>query len=248
MSTLTPSEVRQPRWVPLLLLLATAALGVGLGYLLPPLARWLHGLLQRSPLPSLGPIELLAGLPLAWSVPILGGLGVVGGVLLALTTIGESLLLTVADDHLEHRTDDDEGWIERSDVTDVFRDGRHLVLLGSTGAPWARLDADTLRQAEVRAAFEAHGWPWRDADPHEGAYERWMDGRPGFSAAEHGLLRRRLAERKDAAAVAEVDDALATHGLAARVREDRLQVRRVGAGGPDPATGGAAEGARGTQG
>ncbi|MFB7799688.1 hypothetical protein [Isoptericola sp. NPDC056134] len=228
MPTLTPSEVRQPRWVPLLVLLATVALGVGLGFALPPLARWLHRLLEGTPLPSLGPVELLAGLTLAWSVPILGGLGVVGGVLLALSTIGESLRLTVADDHLEHRTDDREGWVERDEVSDVYRDGRYVVILGLTDAPRERLDADTLRRDEVRAAFEAHGWPWRDADPHERAYEQWMDGRPGFSADEHALLRRRLADRKDAAAVAEVDGALAAHGLAARVREDRLQVRRLG--------------------
>ncbi|SKC46503.1 YqeB family protein [Krasilnikoviella flava] len=248
MPTINPSEVRQPRRVPVLLLLGAVALGVGLGWALPPLARWLRGMLEQSPLPSLGPVELLAGLPLAWSVPILGGLGVVGGVLVALSSIGESLRLTVADDHLEHRTDDVEGWVERADVADVLRDGRYLVLLGATGAPRARLDADTLRQAEIRAAFEAHGWPWRDVDPHEGAYERWMDGRPGFSAAEHLLLRRRLAERKDAAAVTEVDVALAGHRLAARVRDDRLQVRRLGAGAPAAPTDRAADVARGAQG
>jgi len=226
-TTPTPTEVRQPRWVPLLVLLATVGLGVGLGVVLPPLARWLQGILERSPLPSLGPVELLAGLPFAWSVPILAGLGVVGGVLLALSTIGESLRLTVADDHLEHRTAAREGWVERADVADVFRDGRYVVLLGPAGAPRERLDADTLRRDELRAAFQAHGWPWRDADPYEHAYERWLDGRPGFSAAEQALLRRRLAERKDPAVVAEVDAALAGHGLAARVREDRLQVRRL---------------------
>ncbi len=226
-TTPTPTEVRQPRWVPLLVLLATVGLGVGLGVALPPLARWLQGILERSPLPSLGPVELLAGLPFAWSVPILAGLGVVGGVLLAFSTIGESLRLAVADDHLEHRTDAREGWVERADVADVFRDGRYVVLLGPAGAPRERLDADTLRRDELRAAFQAHGWPWRDADPYEHAYERWLDGRPGFSAAEQALLRRRLAERKDPAVVAEVDAALAGHGLAARVREARLQVRRL---------------------
>ncbi|MFE6969000.1 hypothetical protein [Isoptericola sp. NPDC057653] len=222
------TEVRQPRAVPLLVLAATVLLAVGLGFGLPPLARWLEGVLEAGPLPVLGPVELLAGLPLTWSVPILGGLGVVAGTLLALSTIGEALRLTVAADHLEHRTDDQEGWVERSDVADVFRDGRYLVLLGPGGAPRARLDADTLRKAEVRGAFEARGWPWRDADPHEHEYERWVDGRPGFAPAEHALLRRRLAERKDAGAVAEVDAELGAHGIAARVQGDRLQVRRCG--------------------
>lgn|GEM_PF-720058 len=230
------TEVRQPASVPVVVGLATLALGVGLGFALPPLARVVQGLLASSPLPSLGPVELLAGLPLAWSVPVLGGLGLVGGVVLALTTIGEALRLTVADDHLEHRTDDREGWVERRDVTDLFRDGRFLVLLGARGVPRARLDADTLRQAAVRGAFEAHGWPWRDADPYEDEYERWMEGRPGFTPAEHALLRRRLAERKDADAVAEVDAELAALGVAARRRDDRLQVRRFAVAADDRGT------------
>ncbi|MCA5895101.1 hypothetical protein LEP48_17360 [Isoptericola sp. NEAU-Y5] len=222
----TPTEVRQPVAVPLLVLAVTAAVAVGLGSVLPPLAGRLSDLLDRTPLPSLGPVELFAGLPLSWSVPIVGGLGLVGGVFLALVTAGEALRLTVADDHLEHRTDDQEGWVERAEVTGVFRDGHDLVLLGAGGAPRARLDADTLRAAEVRGAFETHGWRWLDGDPHEAAYLRWMDGRPGFTPAEHALLRRRLAERKDAAAVAEVDAELASRGVAARRRGDRLEVRR----------------------
>ncbi len=221
------TEVRQSRAVPLLVLLVTFVAAVGLGFALPPLARWLQGLLEGSPLPSFGPVELFAQLPLTWSVPVLAGIGLVAGVLLALTTVGEALRLTVADDHLEHATDSREGWIERSEVADVFRDGHDLVLLGPGGAPRARLDADTLRKADVRAAFEAHRWPWRDADPYEHDYERWMDGRPGFTAAEHALLRRRLAERKDAGAVADVDAELGALGVAARRRDDRLQVRRL---------------------
>lgn len=223
----TVTEVRQPRAVPLLLALGLLALGVGLGFALPPLARWLQTVLAGTPLPVHGAIELLAGLSWAWSVPILSVAGLVAGILVALAAVGEALALTVADDHLEHRTDDREGWVERSDVTAVFRDGRDLVLLGPGGLPRARLDADTLRRTEVRAAFEAHGWPWRDEDPYEGDYERWMEGRPGFTPAEHALLRRRHDERKDAAAVARVDAQLAEQGIAVRRRDDRLQVRRA---------------------
>ncbi|GAA1716734.1 hypothetical protein GCM10009809_10990 [Isoptericola hypogeus] len=235
----TATEVRQPASVPLLVGLATLALGVGLGFALPPLARVVRGWLEATPLPELGPVELLAGLPLGWSVPILTGLGLVAGVLLALTTVGEALRLSVADDHLEHRTDAREGWVERAEVGHVFRDGRYLVLLGAAGEPRARLDADTLRKAELRAALEAHRWPWRDADPHEADYVRWMDGRPGFSPAEHALLRRRHAEHKDAAAVSQVDAELAALGVAARRRDDRLQVRRVSSPARDGARGAA---------
>lgn len=231
------TQVRQPVIVPALVGLVTLAIGVGLGFALPPLARVLRDWLESTPLPSFGLVEVLADLPLAWSVPILSGLGLVVGVFLALSTVGESLRLSVADDHLEHRTDDREGWVERADVTAVFRDGRYLVLLGARGVPRARLDADTLGEAEVQGAFETHRWPWRDTDPFEADYVRWVDGRPEFTSAEHALLRRRHKAGKDMSTLVEVDAELAEHGLAVRRRDDRLQVRRCpGAPGPGAAS------------
>ncbi|MFV2143507.1 hypothetical protein [Isoptericola sp. G70] len=227
---MTPTEVRMPRVAPILIALSVLVLAVGLGVALPPFARWLQDALDGTPLPVHGAINLVAGLPLGWSVPILTGLGLVAGAWLALVAVAEALRLTVADDHLEHRTDEHEGWIERSDVSAVFRDGRHLVLVTAEGRVRARLDADDLRSAELRDALVGHGWPWRDEDPYEGDYVGWVDGRPGFTETERALLRRRLRERKDAAAVAELDTELGAHDLAVRVRDDRLQVRRTTAG------------------
>lgn len=224
---MTTTEVRMPRAAPWLLALAVLAAGVGLGFALPPVARWLQDVLAGTPLPVHGAIDLVAGLPLGWSVPILTGLGLAGGIFLAFAALREALRLIVADDHLEHRTDEHEGWVERSDVAVAFRDGRYLVLVTPDGRVRARLDADSLRAAELRDALVGHGWPWREGDPYEGDYVAWVDGRPGFTDAEQALLRRRLRERKDAAAVAELDDELGAHGLAVRVRHDRLQVRRA---------------------
>ncbi|MEL7975365.1 hypothetical protein AAG589_05830 [Isoptericola sp. F-RaC21] len=241
---MSTTQVRQGRSVPVLIGLVALPVAVGLGFVLPPLARWVREASDGTPLPLHGLVDVLADMPWSWSVPVLGALGIAAAGYVGYHAYVEALELDVADDHLEHRTDGREGWVERGEVADVFRDGRYLVLLGATGAPRARLDADTLRPAELRAAFEAHGWPWRDADPYEDAYQRWVDGRPGFSSDEHALLRRRLAERKDAAAVAEVDGALAAHGLAARVRDDRLQVRRLDVGAPTDS----ADGPRGAQG
>ncbi|GHH68819.1 CysS/YqeB C-terminal domain-containing protein [Promicromonospora soli] len=77
----------------------------------------------------------------------------------------------------------------------------------------------------VRDALEQHRYKWRDADLHEQQFERWVDGRPGFTAAEHEVLRRRLEKRKDAAARTDAD--LAAFRLVARIRDDRIQVRRT---------------------
>jgi hypothetical protein len=152
-------------------------------------------------------------------------------------TVGEAPSLSVADDHLEHRQEEREVWIERSDVGAAFRDTRYLVLLRPDGGLRARLDADTLSWAKIRAALEQHRWSWRDADPYEAGFERWLDGRPGFTAAENEALRRRLEDRKDAAGLRKADDDLAALGLVARVRDDRIQVRRAAS---------ADKGARGT--
>ncbi|WP_285100791.1 hypothetical protein [Promicromonospora sp. MEB111] len=232
---MTTTEVRQPPALPLVLGLAVLALGLVLGWFAAPLAGGIAGLIDATPLPVPRLLTLIESLPLPWTLGILGGLGLVGGGFIAFMTVGEAPQLTVADDHLEHRQEEREVWIERSDVGAAFRDGEDLVLLRPDGGLRARLDADTLSAARVREALTGHGWPWRDADPHEQLFERWVDGRPGFTAAEHEALRRRLEERKDAVARRQADEDLAALRLVARVRDDRIQVRRTAS----------AEGARG---
>lgn len=225
---MAPTELHQSRAVPVVLGTVVLALGVVLGFALPPLARWLQGVLESTPLPVHGAIGLVADLPLAWSLPILSLAGLVGGVLLALSAEHEALRLTVFDDHVEHRTDAREGWIERTEVETVHRDGKDLVFLGTGGRPRERMAADSLNASRLAAALRDHGWPWRDDDPYDGEFASWVDGRPGFDDAEQDLLRQRLAERKDTAAVVRLDSMLAARGLAVRERDGRLQVRRAG--------------------
>lgn len=234
---MTTTEVRQHPALPVLLGLGVLVIGLVLGWFASPLAGGLGGLIGATPLPVPGLLELVESMPLAWTLGILGGLGLLGGAFIAFMAVGEAPALSVADDHLEHRQEEREVWIERSDVGAAFRDTRYLVLLRPDGGLRARLDADTLSWANVQAALEQHRWPWRSADPYEERFERWLDGRPGFTAAENEALRRRLEDRKDAAGLRKADDDLAALGLVARVRDDRIQVRRVAS---------ADEGARGT--
>lgn len=224
---MSTTEVRQPPALPAVLGLLVLALGLVLGWFAAPIAGGLAGVIDASPLPVPELLQLVETLPLAWTLGILGGLGLVGGVLLALAVVEEAPVLTVADDHLEHEQEAREVWIERSDVGAVFRDKNDLVLLRRDGGLSARLDVDTLSAAKVRTALERSRWPWQDADPHEQQFERWVDGRPGFTAAEHAVLRRRLEEHKDVAARRKADEQLRVLGLVARIREDKIQVRRT---------------------
>ncbi|GAA2217121.1 hypothetical protein GCM10010413_00210 [Promicromonospora sukumoe] len=226
---MTTTEVRQHPALPAVLGLGVLALGVILGWFAGPLAGGLAAIIDATPLPVPGLLRLVESLSLPWTLGILGGLGLVGGAFIAFMTVGEAPVLSVADDHVEHRQEEREVWVERSDVGAAFRDKEDLVLLRPDGGLRARLDTDTLSAGKVQEALTRHGWPWHDADPHERLFERWVDGRPGFTAAEHDVLRRRLEERKDAAARRQADADLAALGLVARVRDDRIQVRRTAA-------------------
>lgn len=238
---MTSTQVRQPAALPVLIGVGTLAVGLVLGWFAPALARGLADVIGATPLPVPGVVRLVGTLELPWTLGILGGLGLLGGAFVAVVVVGEAPVLTVAGDHLEHEQEERAVWVERSDVGAAFRDGNDLVLLRPGGGLRARLDVDTLSGARVRDALTAHHWPWSEGDPHEGEFERWIDGRPGLTAGENEVLRRRLAERKDAAARRRADEELDALGLVARVRDDRLQVRRSAS-----ATGRATEGARGT--
>jgi len=197
---MTTTEVRQPPAPSVLLGLGVLAVGLVLGWFASAIAGGLAGVIEASPLPVPKVIQLVETLPLPWTLAILGGLGLVGGAFLALMTVTEAPQLTVADDHLEHRQEEREVWVERSDVGAAFRDTRYLVLLRPDGVLRARLDADTLSWAKVKGALDQHRWPWRDADPYEQQF---------------------------AAALRKADQDLAALGLVVRVRDDRIQVRRA---------------------
>ncbi|WP_068155361.1 YqeB family protein [Rhodococcus phenolicus] len=77
--------------LPTLLAVACTAAGTGLGFVAPPLSRWAVETLPAVP----GPLELLAELTAAWTVPILTAVGVVAGTALAATVVAEALALTV---------------------------------------------------------------------------------------------------------------------------------------------------------
>jgi len=219
------TELRQSRAVPAVLVGGGLALGGLLGWFGPALAGWVADLLEQTPIPVHGLIQLLADVDHDWSLPILGGLGILGSIAIAVIAHHEAPELDVNDDHLEHRQEHREVWIDRGDVGVVFRDGRDLVLLTTDGGLRARLDVDDLSASSLLGALRDHGWPVKEQDPYEADFEAWADGRPGFSTEQNALLRRRREARKDPTELRTVDEQLTEMGLVVRVRTDRLQVR-----------------------
>lgn len=224
---MTTTRIRQSPFVPAILIGGGTALGVLLGLFGPQLARSLTTLIERTPFPVHGLVERLGEIDQAWSLPVLGGAGLLGGIFLAVVAAAEAPELEIARDHLEHRQEDRELWVERAGTAAAFRDRKDLVLLGADGGLRARLDVSDLSPARIHAALTGDGWPLRDDDPYDADFQPWADGRPGFTPEEQALLRERREERKDKAARRKADEALAAAGLVVRERDDRLQVRRV---------------------
>ncbi|MFJ8685592.1 YqeB family protein [Micromonospora wenchangensis] len=185
-------------------------LGVAVGGLLPLVADWVAGLPWA---PVQGWFELVAGLP--YRRALAGGvtLGVLVGLLVAHVGTRERLIVTVDRGGVRWRRDGVDRELPRRTVTAVFVDGRELVLLGPAGAELARERSDLSRR-RLRDAFDGHGWPWRDADPHRDAYRRWVAGLPDLPPGADPLLRARQ----------RAVDADRTHD----VRELRGELARIG--------------------
>jgi hypothetical protein len=205
--------------------LATAA-GVGAGFIVAPVVRWLLATVDSAP----GPLRLLATLPTGWAVLATGVLGLVAGVFLAGAAQEESPEVTVDGDHVQIACGGHARWIERADLTAVLRDGVDLVLLDGRDTEVARQMVSDLPAGRLRAAFTERGYPWREEPGYGTRFAPWIDGRPGLDGAVHDLLRARgqAVESKDRAQVTELDERLRAHGVVVRDRRGRQEVRVAG--------------------
>ncbi|GAA1918937.1 hypothetical protein GCM10009837_50200 [Streptomyces durmitorensis] len=225
-----------PRGDLLTVLIGMPILGLLLGIGLPPLARWL----SRSPvLPWRDGITFVGTLDKPWQAGIAAGVGLVAGLLIAVTEIEETLKLKLTDQELAAEQHNRTRTIGRERVSAVFLDGKELVVLDETSRQFTRGVHKTAAPALAKA-FRSHGYPWQDADPHASLFQRWIPGVPGLSAeAQAVLAARRIALKSDAGE--DVRDLAETmQGLGYVVRDEgKDQYWRPLAGGPGGRGGGA---------
>ncbi|MET8689590.1 hypothetical protein ABZV77_35845 [Streptomyces sp. NPDC004732] len=183
------TELGHPRSDLLLLLVGTPLVGLLLGLAVPRLARWASG----SPvLPWRDGIQFLGRLDAPWQVGLFVAAGFVAGVLLVLMAVSEDMRLKLTDEQVHVGQDGRSRTFERADVSAVFLDGRQLVLLGTDSGELVR-GVPAPRAAALAEAFRAHGYPFRDADPHASLFHRWIPGTPDLPAEVHALLAARRA-------------------------------------------------------
>ncbi|MEV0123566.1 hypothetical protein AB0I16_18890 [Streptomyces sp. NPDC050703] len=178
-----------------LLLAGLPAAGLLAGLALPRLARWASG----SPvLPWRDGVAFVGRLDAPWQTGLVMAAGLVAGLVLAFTAIAEAMRLELTDERVRIEQHDTVLVLERADVSAVFRDGGHLVFLGADSGELARGEHGA-PAAALADAFRAHGYPWRDADPHAALFHRWIPGTPGLPAEIHALLKARRTALKRSA-------------------------------------------------
>ncbi|WP_139123060.1 YqeB family protein [Cellulosimicrobium cellulans] len=171
-------------------------LGAGLAYGAVRLAGWYAGLPWA---PFQGPAELvddmLAGRGLLGAL-VAVALGAAAGLLLAAHAREDTAVVTVAADRASVVRRGVTTEIARAEATDVFVDRTVLVVLGERDGHGSAELAHVVTELEaprLAAAFRAQGWPWRDEDPHAGAFRRWVAGDPALPPSADAVLRARSA-------------------------------------------------------
>ncbi|MFF7245293.1 hypothetical protein ACFZBU_15480 [Embleya sp. NPDC008237] len=141
------------------------ALGLLLGFLLPPAAR----IATRMPiLPMRSVVRFVASTQEPWQVAVGAVLGLLLGVGAALVAVAESTRITLTDSRVRFDHTDRTITLERADISAVFLDAKRVVVLDHDTRPLVRARPQAGRGA-VAEAFRSHGYPWREhgAADHE---------------------------------------------------------------------------------
>ncbi|MEU0070627.1 hypothetical protein ABZ027_13965 [Streptomyces sp. NPDC006332] len=175
--------LRAPVWSTVCVYVVLVLAGAGLGLLVDVLAGWWVTL-------PVAPLREPAGLVESLPEPVLPAVGAVAGLALGLVAQYEQLVIRLSGDRVVLTRKGREREFARGDVAVVFRDGKHLVLLGHDEGELARQECD-LNPGRVADAFTRYGYAWADADPHRDAFRRWVPGTPGLSESANAVLRAR---------------------------------------------------------
>ncbi|GAA4316617.1 hypothetical protein GCM10023086_39100 [Streptomyces venetus] len=183
------TELAESAWA---ISLFCAGVGAGIGAVLPLLARWLLSL-PWAPLE--GPAELLTSVPEPALTLGTVAVGALGGLLLGLTAVHESLSVRISDTHVTLTIRDTTREFAREEIAALFRDGKHLVVLAPDGLELAREHCG-LPWRRLTDALAEHGYAWAAEDPYRAEFRRWVPGSPGLPEGADALLRARAQARK----------------------------------------------------
>ncbi|ADG77446.1 putative protein OS=Tsukamurella paurometabola (strain ATCC 8368 / DSM / CCUG 35730 /CIP 100753 / JCM 10117 / KCTC 9821 / NBRC 16120 / NCIMB 702349/ NCTC 13040) OX=521096 GN=Tpau_0810 PE=4 SV=1 [Tsukamurella paurometabola] len=195
MTTTEQTRVGLPHALQAAVVIATTAAGAVLGLIVRGLVSWLERTVDGSP----GPLRIAAQLPTGVAVGVLAIAGLIGGFVLLGMWQNEVARLTVASDHLEVEAGGHRRWIDADEVGEVFLGrGGELTILDRRGGLLAAASTDGVPTGRIARALGDAGYPWRgNADPYEGDYTRFVQGRGDAAPDVADLLRERAVARAE---------------------------------------------------
>lgn len=197
-----------------------------IGYFLPRIAAWAVTLPW---LPFEGLIKLINSFNGPWLTIIMAVLGLIAGLVIAYIAIKESLIITITDQEVQLKKDENTQTIALKDIDTVFFDGKQLVILGISGFELAREKNDE-SAIQVAKAFKKHGYPFSsEGGPFKDEYIRWVLDTPDISLAANALMRARekALQKKEAEDIKDLRNELAKLGYIVRDEGTRQYWRRV---------------------
>lgn len=156
------------------------------GWLLSELPGWVDG----KPVPFGFVFRTLDDLSGPVLTIALIALGAVGGAVLSLSAYDEVVRLDISDSTIEVKVTDTAKSYRRDQIDAVFVEGKTMVMQARDTSELVRQKTEHSSD-RLKAAFESHGYPWREGDPHEAELARWVDGVPGLSEHANAILRAR---------------------------------------------------------
>jgi hypothetical protein len=206
------------------LLAGAPASGLVLGMVLFDIAAWSG---EHVPL-FRGPLKVITAGNSDWTGIVWAGLGAALGIAFAFAAFAETLTVTVTDHQVQLRRQRVTTTIPLSSVAVAFLDRQQLVLLGQHTQELFRQTHGS-NGKKIAAAFRQHAWPWADADPYSGTYQRWVPDLPALHPAIHALLaaRARALEKNDIAEAADLRLEVARLGYVLRDEQNRQYWRSL---------------------
>ena len=224
-SSAAPATIGPPAWFHPAVMVGLPLLGLVVGWGVLAIADWVAGLAWA---PFQGPFRLVAEAPRPAAPIVVLALGAVGGLVLGLIVLRDSLVIELTEDEVTLRRGDSVTRVSRSELGSVHFDAKDLGFLDPSGRELARTASD-LTPDRVRATLVEAGCPWHDTDPWADEFRRWVEDTPDLSGAANAVLaaRARALGKDEKDDAADLRRELIKLGIVLRDRDSRQYWRQV---------------------
>ncbi|OZU87538.1 50S ribosomal protein L29 [Virgibacillus indicus] len=208
-----------------ILIIVPPILGALFGWFMPTIAGWA---IKIPFIPFEGVFEWIAALESQWISVIGVILGVIAGIFFVFYAFSETLRITITDEEVKLNFKEKVNNIYKTETSAIYMEGKDLVFLGTEGNELFRGQPESKKEL-ISEAFRQHRYPWKEKDPFENQYQRWVADHPDFSPHVNALLstRERALKNEEKEEAKTLRKDLVDNGIVIRDEDKRQYVRIV---------------------